>query len=141
MTDNPPDEVLRRIYGDTKTVAVVGLSDKPDRYSYSVAGYLQQFGYRIIPVNPFVDEVLGEKSYASLEEIPDKIDVVDVFRGRRHVPGIVESAIKIGAPVVWMQEEIIHEEAAQKGREAGLTVVMDRCMKKEHYRVVVEHEH
>ncbi len=141
MTDNPPDEVLRRIYGDTKTVAVVGLSDKPDRYSYSVAGYLQQFGYRIIPVNPFVDEVLGEKSYASLEEIPDKIDVVDVFRGRRHVPGIVESAIKIGAPVVWMQEEIIHEEAAQKGREAGLTVVMDRCMKKEQYRVVVEHEH
>ncbi|MFQ5945863.1 MAG: CoA-binding protein [Anaerolineae bacterium] len=141
MVDNPPDEELRRILGDPKTVAVVGLSDKPDRYSYTVAGYLQHFGHRIIPVNPFVEEVLGEKSYASLEEIPDEIDVVDVFRGSRHAPGIVESAIKIGAPVVWMQEGIVHEEAAQRGREAGLTVVMDRCMKKEHHRLFADHSH
>ena len=141
MMDNPPDDELRRIYSEAKTVAVAGLSDKPDRYSYTVAAYLQAAGYRIVPVNPFVEEVLGEKSYASLEEIPDKIDVVDVFRGSRHVPGIVESAIKIGAKAVWMQAGIVHEEAAQRGRDAGLTVVMDRCMKKEHHRLFADHEH
>lgn len=139
--ENPSDDKLRNMYHDAKTVAVVGLSDKPDRYSYTVAAYLQHFGYRIIPVNPFVDEVLGEKAYASLEEIPEKVDVVDVFRGARHVPDIMESAMKIGAPVVWMQEGIIHDEAAQQGREAGLMVVMDRCMKKEHHRLFADHEH
>lgn len=118
------------------TIAVVGLSDKPDRPSYQVARYLQEQGYRIIPVNPGVARVLGEKSYPSLKDIPPEIsvDVVDIFRQPEAVPAVVEEAIERGVKVIWMQEGISHPEAAARAREAGIEVIMDRCLKKEHRR-------
>jgi predicted CoA-binding protein len=119
----------------SRTIAVVGLSDKPERDSYHVAAYLQQQGYRIIPVNPAVAQVLGEKSYARLEDVPEKIDVVDVFRKAEAVPEVVDAAIAVGAKVVWLQEGIIHNAAAEKARAAGLRVVQSRCMLKEHLRL------
>jgi len=117
---------------NSRTIAVVGLSGKKFRPSYSVSEYMQKHGYRIIPVNPNESEVLGEKSYARLEDIPDHVDIVDIFRRSEAVAPIVDSAIRIGASAVWMQEGVIHEEAAQKARDAGLDVVMDRCILKEH---------
>ena len=128
-------KTLRRILNDYKTIAVVGLSDKWNRPSYFAAKYLQEHGYRIIPVNPGHKEILGEKCYASLLDIPEKVEVVDIFRKAEDVPPIVEDAIKIGAKVVWMQLGIINEEAAKRAREAGLEVVMNRCMKIEHGRL------
>lgn len=118
-----------------RTIAVVGLSNKPYRPSYGVSRYLQIHGYRVIPVNPEETEVLGEKAYARLEDVPEHIDIVDVFRRPEYVPDIVESAISIGAGAVWMQEGVVHEEAAAKARQAGLTVIMDRCILKEHSRL------
>ena len=115
-----------------RTIAVVGLSSKRYRPSYGVAAYMQSAGYRIIPVNPNETEVLGEKCYARLEDIPEKIDIVDIFRRSELVPEVVESAIRIGAKTVWMQEGVVHEEAARRAREAGLEVVMDLCILKEH---------
>jgi predicted CoA-binding protein len=129
---NAASEEIRALLKSAHTIAVVGLSDKPDRDSYRVAAYLQQHGYRIIPVNPAVTEVLGEKSYASLRDVPDKIDVVDVFRRPDAVPPIVDDAIAIGARAVWMQEGIVHNAAADKARAAGLQVVMNKCILKEH---------
>ena len=117
------------------TIAVVGLSSNPMRPSNGVAAYLQRAGYRIIPVNPREKEVLGETSYARLEDIPEKIDMVDIFRRSEYVPEIVESAISVGAKAVWMQEGVIHEEAAERARNAGLAVVMDRCTLKEHRKL------
>lgn len=122
------EELLR----SSRTVAVVGLSGNRARPSYGVAEYLQRAGYRIIPVNPQESEVLGERAYPALEAIPEKVDIVDIFRRPEHVPEIVEAAIRIGARAVWMQEGIVHEEAAGKARQAGLEVVMDRCALKEH---------
>ena len=127
MRENIP-ELLRK----SKTIAVVGLSGKAARASYGVSEYMQRNGYRIIPVNPDESEILGEKSYASLEDIPEPVDIVDVFRRSEFVPAIVESAIKIGAPAVWLQEGVIHEEATARAREAGLLVVEDKCILKEH---------
>jgi uncharacterized protein len=115
-----------------KTIAIVGLSPSPFRPSYGVAAYLQTHGYRIIPVNPQVTEVLGEKSYRSLRDIPEKVDIVNIFRRPENVPQVVEDAIATKAPVVWMQEGVIHEKAAEKARRAGLFVVMDLCILKEH---------
>ena len=115
-----------------KTIAVVGLSPSPFRPSYGVAAYLQTHGYKIIPVNPTVDEVLGQKSYRSLRDIPEKVDIVNIFRRPENVPVVVDEAIAIQAPVVWMQEGVIHERAAEKARQAGLFVVMDLCILKEH---------
>jgi predicted CoA-binding protein len=129
---NATPEEIRDILRAAHTVAVVGLSDKPDRDSYQVANYLHKAGYRIIPVNPAVPSVLGEKSYPSLRDVPDKIDVVDIFRKPDAVPGIVEDAIAVGAKVVWMQEGIAHNAAADRARAAGLRVVMSRCILKEH---------
>lgn len=126
---------LRRILKEDKTIAVVGLSNKWHRPSYFAAKYLKEHGYRIIPVNPGNDEILGEKCYASLLDIPEPVDVVDIFRRPKDVPPIVDEAIKIGAKVVWMQLGVINEEAAEKARNAGLEVVMDRCMKIEHARL------
>jgi predicted CoA-binding protein len=123
---------------DSKTVAVVGLSDNPDRPSHYVAEYLQSRGYRIIPVNPAVKEVLGERSYAGLREIPVPVDLVDIFRKSDAVPPIIDDAIAIGAKAVWMQEGVVHKEAAAKARAAGLKVVMDRCTLKEHARLAAE---
>jgi predicted CoA-binding protein len=120
-------EELRQILADAKTVAVVGLSDKPDRPSYSVAAYLQEQEYRIIPVNPNVSRVLGEKAYANLRDVPERVDVVDIFRRSEYVPPIVEDAIAIGAKVIWMQQGIVNHEAAIRAETAGLTVVMDTC--------------
>jgi predicted CoA-binding protein len=129
---NATSAEVRALLQNVRTIAVVGLSDKPDRDSYHVAAYLQKHGYRIIPVNPAVSEVLGEKAYASLRDVPDKIDVVDIFRRPDAVPAIVEDAIAAGARAVWMQEGIVHNAAADKARTAGLQVVMNKCMLKEH---------
>ncbi len=119
----------------SRVVAVVGLSAKPDRPSYRVASYLKEQGYKIIPVNPAEKEVLGEPCYPDLASVPESVDVVDVFRRSEEVPPIVEEAIRIGAKTVWMQEGVINEEAAARGREAGLRVVMDKCMLKEHQKL------
>ena len=118
----------------SKTIAVVGLSNKRTRPSYSVSEYMQQQGYRIIPVNPLISEALGEKAYSRLEEVPEHIDIVDIFRRSEHVAEIVDTAIRLGAVAVWMQEGVVDEEAAQRAREAGLTAVVDRCILKEHGR-------
>lgn len=123
---------IRTLLEQSRVIAVVGLSHKPHRPSYGVAAYLQKAGYRIIPVNPNEEEVLGEKSYARLENVPVKVDIVDIFRRPEAVPPLVESAIAIGARAVWMQEGVVHEEAARRARQAGLEVVMDRCLLKEH---------
>ncbi len=129
MTD-PVTQLLK----SSRTIAVVGLSSRRQRPSYGVAEYLQGAGYRILPVNPHESEVLGERSYARLEDIAEKVDIVDVFRRSEFVPEIVESAIRIGAQAVWMQEGVIHAGAAQRARDAGLIVVMDTCILKEHVR-------
>jgi uncharacterized protein len=118
------------------TIAVVGLSSNPMRPSNGVAEYLKRAGYHIIPVNPNETEVLGEKCYARLEDVPEKIDMVDIFRRSEYVPGVVESAIRVGAKAVWMQEGVIHEAAAERARQAGLAVVMDRCTLKEHRKML-----
>lgn len=125
-------EEIARLLRSARTVAVVGLSDKPDRDSYQVAAYLQERGYRIIPVNPAVREVLGEKAYARLEDVPEEIDIVDVFRKPEAVPKIVDAAIAAGVKAVWLQEGVVHNAAAEKARAAGLQVVQNRCMLKEH---------
>ncbi len=117
------------------TIAVVGLSSKRYRPSYGVAEYMQHAGYRIIPVNPQETEVLGERCYADLDAVPDAVDIVDIFRRPEFVPEIVEAAIRKGAKAVWMQEDVIHEDAARRAEAAGLDVVMDRCMLKEHRRL------
>ncbi|HTB16113.1 MAG TPA: CoA-binding protein [Bryobacteraceae bacterium] len=121
-------ELLR----DARVIAVVGLSSDEMRPSYGVAAYMKRAGYRIIPVNPNETEVLGEKAYARLEDIPEKIDIVDIFRRPIFVRGVVESAIKVGAKAVWMQEAVVDDAAAELGRVAGLDVVMDRCILKDH---------
>ncbi|HYG99329.1 MAG TPA: CoA-binding protein [Terriglobales bacterium] len=126
------NERITDILKNAKNIAVVGLSDDAMRPSYGVAAYLQSRGYRIIPVNPEVQSVLGEKAYPSLTEVPEKIDIVDIFRRSEHVPPVVEEAIQMKVPVVWMQETVIHEEAADKARENGIFVVMNRCILKEH---------
>jgi uncharacterized protein len=119
----------------SRTIAVVGLSSKRFRPSYGVAEYMQRNGYRIIPVNPFESAVLGEKSYPDLDSIGERVDIVDIFRRPEFVPGIVEAAIRIGARAVWMQEGVVNEEAAGRARAAGLEVVMDRCILKDHRRM------
>ena len=117
-----------------KTIAVVGLSDSPLRPSYGVSAYMQQQGYRIIPVNPSIQGALGEKAVASLSDIKGGIDIVDVFRRSEFVPEVVDEAIKLHVPAIWMQEGVVHEAAAEKARKAGIFVVMDRCILKEHQR-------
>jgi uncharacterized protein len=125
-------DTVASILENYKTLAVVGLSSKPMRASHGVASYMQSHGYRIIPVNPNESSVLNEKAFASLEEIPEAVSVVVIFRRPEFVPEIVESAIRKNARVIWMQEGVIHEEAARRAREAGLEVIQDRCILKEH---------
>jgi hypothetical protein len=122
------------LLGRTRTIAVVGLSPKPDRPSYGVAQYLKAAGYRIIPVNPNATEVFGEKAYATLQDVPGDVDVVDIFRKPEDVPPVVDAAIAKGAKAVWMQTGIVNNAAAEAARAAGLSVVMDRCMMVEHRR-------
>jgi len=124
------------IVNNYRVVAVVGLSEDPSRPSYRVADYLQQHGYRIIPVNPGCQEVLGEKCYPSLKDIPFPVEVVDIFRKKEAIPAIVEEAIQVGARAVWMQLGLVEPVAAQKARDAGLKVVMDYCLKVEHARLL-----
>jgi len=115
-----------------KTIAVVGLSDSPLRPSHGVSAYMQAQGYRVIPVNPQIQEALGERSYPSLKDIPEKIDIVNIFRRPEFVEEVVDEAIALKVPMIWMQEDVIHEKAAEKARKAGILVVMDRCILQEH---------
>jgi predicted CoA-binding protein len=131
-------DAILELLKNYKTIAVVGLSSNPMRPSYDVTEYMQAAGYRIIPVNPNEREVLGEKSYARLEEVPEKIEIVNVFRRAEEVPAVVESAIRVGAKVVWMQQGVENEEAAEKARAAGLMVIEDACILVEHRRRVGE---
>ena len=125
------DEILN----SSRTIAVVGLSPEPNRPSYQVARYLKEQGYRIVPVNPGAKEILGEPCYPDLSSIPEVVDAVDIFRRSEEVPAVVEEAIRIGAKAVWMQEGVTDEAAAARAREAGLLVVMDKCMLKQHRRL------
>ncbi|MDP8955673.1 MAG: CoA-binding protein [Actinomycetota bacterium] len=133
----PPDDRLREILAEAKTIAVVGLSSSPSRASHGVARYLQNHGYRIVPVNPHETEVLGEPAYPSLTDLPEKVDVVDVFRRPEYTVEVAEEAVKVGAKMFWLQSGIVNDEAARIAREGGLDVVMDACMKIEHQRLGV----
>src|SRR5258707_3967023 len=125
------DDILR----SARTIAVVGLSNKRFRPSYGVAEYMKRAGYRIIPVNPGQSEIMGETCYPDLDSIPDPVDIVDIFRRPEFVPDVVEAAIRKGAKAIWMQEGVIHEEAARRAEEAGIAVIMDRCLLKDHRRL------
>lgn len=130
-------DALSAILKQYKTLAVVGLSSRPTRPSHGVASYMKAHGYRIIPVNPHEQQVLGEQAFPRLEDVPEPVELVVIFRRPEFVPEIVESAIRKGAKVVWMQEGIVHEAAAQRARQAGLEVVQDRCILKEHRKCFV----
>lgn len=129
--ENPPRERIKEILESARNIAVVGLSDNPERTSHSVAQAMQQRGYRIIPVNPNAGTILGEKSYATLSDIPEPVDIVNVFRRSEHTPEVAEEAVKIGAKVLWLQLGIASDEAARIAGEGGLEVIMDRCIKVE----------
>ena len=131
----PKAEKIAELLRSAKTIAVVGLSNNPARTSNGVSAYMQSQGYRIIPVNPAISEALGEKAYPTLSEVPEKIDIVNVFRRPEHVPEVVDEAIRLGVPAIWMQEGVVHEAAAEKARQAGIFVVMNRCILKEHGRL------
>lgn len=133
---HPSDQQVKDLLQNAHTIAVVGLSSSRLRASYGVSQYMQSAGYRIIPVNPNEQEVLGEKSYARLEHVPGKIDVVDVFRRSEFVPEIVDGAIRVGARAIWLQDGVVNEAAAQRARDAGLFVVMDACILREHRRLM-----
>lgn len=123
---------ISEVLNTAKTIAVVGLSSSPIRPSYGVAAYLQTNGYRIIPVNPSINGALGEKALPALSEVKEKVDIVNIFRRPEFVMEVVEQAIALKVPCIWMQEEVVHEEAAEKARKAGIMVVMDKCILKEH---------
>lgn len=135
---NPDDDALRALLGRVKTIAVVGLSPQPSRPSYRVAQAMQKYGYRIVPVRPLVDTVLGEKAYASLADIPFAVDLVDVFRAAEHIPAIVDQCLALHLSAIWIQEGIVADAAAQRARDAGMTVVMDRCLLKDFVRLNTE---
>jgi uncharacterized protein len=132
MASLPSSDPITELLKNSKTIAVVGLSDSPLRPSHGVSAYMQTHGYRIIPVNPKIGEALGEKSYASLLTVPEKIDIVNIFRRPEFVEEIVDQAIQLKVPAIWMQERIVHQKAAEKARKAGIFVVMDLCILKEH---------
>lgn len=132
MFTNPSDPEIRALLERVKTIAVVGLSPKPDRPSYFVAKAMQDFGYRIIPVRPATSEILGEKAYPQVSDIPDAIDLVDAFRAAEHLDALVEECITRKIPAIWIQEGIVNQAAAQRALDAGMTVVMDRCIYKDY---------
>ena len=134
MFENPSAQELCALLKRSKTIAVVGLSPQPARPSYGVAKAMQGFGFRVIPVRPLVAEVLGEKAYPNLAAVPDSIDLVDVFRAAEHIDAVVDECIALNIPAIWIQQGIVNEAAAQRARDAGMTVVMDRCI----YRDYVE---
>jgi uncharacterized protein len=129
--ENPAREEIKQLLEKTQIIAVVGLSDNPERTSYMVTEAMQNKGYRIIPVNPNAEQILGEKSYASLEDVPERIDIVNVFRRSEHIVPIAEQAINVKAKALWLQLGVYNEEAAYLAQEHGLTVIMDRCIKVE----------
>ncbi len=131
---NPEDEEIRGILENNRTIAVVGLSANPDKDSHRVARYLKEHGYHIVPVNPKTEEILGQKCYANLKEIPFSVDIVDIFRKIEAIPAVVDEAIATGAKVVWMQLGLAENQSAHKARSAGLQVVMNKCIKIEHSR-------
>jgi predicted CoA-binding protein len=133
---NPPDAAIRACLERVKTIAVVGLSPRPDRPSHRIARRLQAWGYRVIPVRPAVREVLGEKAYARLADVPHKIDLADVFRAAWEIGPIVEQCIALGIPAIWIQQGIVNDAAAARAREAGLFVVMDRCIAVDYRRLM-----
>ena len=133
----PGDDELRAILRGVRNIAVVGLSSKPERHSYNVAAYLKEVGYRIIPVNPNETEVLGERAYPSLRDVPEPIDLVDVFRRPEYTPDVARDAVQVGARVLWLQLGIVNEEARRIAEEAGLSVIMDACLMIEHDRLGV----
>ena len=132
MASPSRSDAIRELLERSKTIAVVGLSNSPLRPSHGVSAYMQTQGYRIIPVNPNIKGALGEKAYRSLLEVPERIDIVNIFRRPQFVGEVVDQAIQLKVPAVWMQEEVINEEAAEKARKAGIFVIMDRCILKEH---------
>ena len=132
---NPPDDEIARLLQRVRSIAVVGLSPRTNRPSHGVAAQMQRFGYRIIPVRPAVDSVLGEKACATLREVPEKFDLVDVFRAPEYVDAIVEDCIALGAPAIWLQEGVVNIPAAERARQTGMTVVMDRCIYREYLRL------
>ena len=132
MASPPQSDPVAALLKRSKTIAVIGLSGNPQRASHGVSAYMQTHGYRIIPVNPHIEESLGEKAYASLLDVPEKIDIVNIFRRPEFVEAVVDQAIQLKVPAIWMQEDVIHERAAEKARKAGIFVVMDRCILKEH---------
>lgn len=132
ISDDDIRELLRR----SRRIAVIGLSSRRDRPSHGVGRALQGFGYEVLPVNPNETEVLGVPSYSDLASVPGDIDLVDVFRAPEHVPEVVEDCIERGVPAIWLQEGVVHPEAAERARQAGITVVMDRCIYKEHRRLM-----
>ena len=128
MFTNPTPDQIRSLLQEVKTIAVVGLSPRPERPSYRVSRAMQGFGYRIVPVRPAVSEVLGEKAYATLSDIPEKVDMLDVFRAGDQIDPIIDECIALGIPRLWLQDGVINEAAAERARAAGITVVMDRCV-------------
>ncbi|MEW6274443.1 MAG: CoA-binding protein [Bacillota bacterium] len=136
MFQNPDDREIKDLLTKNKTIAVVGLSDKPERDSYRVAQYMQEKGYRIIPVNPRLKEVLGEKAYPDLASLPEPVDIVNVFRRSEEVPGVVKDALAAKPAVIWLQLGVVNEEAALFAQSQGVQVVMDRCIKIEHARLL-----
>jgi len=132
MASLPETDPIAELLRSARTIAVVGLSNDPLRPSHGVSAYMQSQGYRVIPVNPQIESCLGEKAYPSLPEVPGKIDIVNIFRRPEFVEEIVDQAIQLKVPAIWMQEDVIHEKAAEKARKAGIFVVMDRCILKEH---------
>lgn len=140
MFTNPSDNEIKEILKNTKTIAVVGLSPKPNRPSHSVSKVMQGFGYRIIPVRPAVDEVLGEEAYADLESIPQslqiKIDMVNVFRAPDKITPIIDACIELKVPLIWLQDGVVNEEEALKAQKAGIRVVMDRCVYRDYVQLI-----
>lgn len=132
MSSSPQPDPIADLLKRSKTIAVVGLSNSPLRPSHGVSAYMQTNGYHIIPVNPEIKGALGEKAYASLLDVPDKIDIVNIFRRPEFVDEVVDQAIQLKVPAIWMQEEVINEKAAEKARKAGIFVIMDHCILKEH---------
>lgn len=140
MFSNPDDAQIKELLEESRTIAVVGLSAKPHRDSFKVAKYMQERGYRIIPVNPALkEEVLGEKPYSSLSEVPEQVDIVNVFRRSEDVPAVVQGALPLAPKAIWMQLGIVNEGAAEAAEKDGITVVMDRCIKIDHGLLMGEH--
>lgn len=133
---NPDSDAIKALLQSIKTIAVVGLSPKPSRPSHGVAAALQGFGYRVIPVRPAIDELLGEKAYADLYALPERPDLVDVFRASEHVGPIIDACIELGIKAIWLQDGVINEPAAEKAVAAGITVIMDRCIYRDYLQLI-----